>query len=171
MEMIGKGKGERGAVWVALRLPDGTVGAHANQARIGTWPRDHAVAMWSDDIVSFAKAKGLYPSASADEDFSFSAVFDPLTPLSARTCEARVWDLFRSVAGSSFGAHYLDYVQGTNLSNRMPLFIRPASPLSLNHTMWAMRQHYEDSWFDSRADLGAGPYASPYCARPIVDIS
>ena len=70
--------------------------AHANQARIRTWPRD-STALWSADVVSFAVKKGLYPASAPEEDFSFADVFDPVTVVSARLCEARVWDMFRRV--------------------------------------------------------------------------
>ena len=169
MDFIGKGPGETGAVWVAVRLPEGTVGGHANQARIRTWDwKDTSGALFSPDVVSFAVRKGLYPASARAEDFSFADVFDPITVIGARLCEARVWDLFRHVAGPSFGAQFLDHAQGANLTNRMPLFVKVQQKLSLNDTMWQMRSHYEGSWFDDREELGAGPYHSPYRARPVT---
>ena len=169
MDFIGKGPGETGAVWVAVRLPPGTVGAHANQARIRTWDwQDTSGVMWAPDIVSFAVRKGLYPASARPEDFSFADTFDPITVIGARLCEARVYDLFRQVAEPAFAEQYLDYAQGKNLTNRMPLFVKVQQKLSLNDTFWLMRSHYEGSWFDDRKELGAGPYHSPYRARPIT---
>eukprot|EP00927_Polykrikos_kofoidii_P024794 TRINITY_DN22449_c0_g1_i1.p1 TRINITY_DN22449_c0_g1~~TRINITY_DN22449_c0_g1_i1.p1 ORF type:complete len:610 (-),score=82.06 TRINITY_DN22449_c0_g1_i1:36-1670(-) len=168
MELIGRGPGEKGAVWVARRIPDGYVGAHANQARIRTFPRDSKDTLYSPDIVAFAKSKGLYPQDGTDEDFSFADVFDPITPVSARSCEARVWDMFRRVTYSGFEDQYLDYVQGVNLSNRMPLFVKVKTALHINDTMWITRSHYEGSWwFDARNDLGAVPFHSPDRVRPL----
>lgn len=89
VDWIGKGQGEKGAVWVAMKVPEGHIGGHANQARITTWARDTAVAMWAPDVVDFAVAKGLYPKTADPLAFSFADVYDPLTPLSARLCEAR----------------------------------------------------------------------------------
>lgn len=90
VDFIGKGQGQKGAVWVAMRVPDGHIGGHANQARITTWPRDDpAAALWAPDIVDFAVAKGLYPKTADPLAFSFADTFDPLTPFSARVCEAR----------------------------------------------------------------------------------
>lgn len=168
MDFIGRGPGARGAVWVARRVPDGYVGGHANQARICTFPRGSNDTLYSPDVVTFAKARGLYPEDGNDESFSFADVFDPLTPVGARSGEARVWDMFRHVAADAgFADRYLDYAQGRNLQNRMPLFVKVAKPLSLNQTMWIMRGHYEGSWFDQRNDFGATPFYTPYRVRPL----
>ena len=100
--------------------------------------------------------------------FDFSAVYDPVTAIGARYCEARVWELFRHVAlDPGFAAKYLDYAQGANLTNRMPLFVETGPHVALNTTFWQMRRHYENSWFDTTADVGAGPYHSVYRARPL----
>jgi dipeptidase len=129
MDLIGKGDYELGAVWVAIRVPEGYVGAHANQARIRTFPRnDPSNCVFASDVVSFAKAHGLY--TGADADFSFSDVYAPLEFSAARGCEMRVWSFFRAVAGAAAMDPYTDYVRGYNLSNRMPLFVRPAKKLS-----------------------------------------
>ena len=96
--------------------------------------------MWSEDIVEFAVSKGLYPAHADPLQFSFADVFDPITPLSARLCEARVWDLFQSVMGDAFAQQYLDYALGKNLSNRMPLFVRPS------HTVRASTPFARDGW-------------------------
>jgi len=166
MEMIGKGKGERGAVWVARRVPDGFVCAHANQARITTFPRGSPDTMFSPDVVTFAVSKGLYPADAPEENFSFSDIFDPVTPLGARLCEARVWELFRHVTDPSFAAQHLAYARGLNLTVRMPLWVRATTPVPLNQTMWLMRSHYRGSWFDQRGDVGAGPFHSEIRMRP-----
>lgn len=168
MDFIGRGVGEKGAVWVARRIPDGYVGSHANQARIRTFPRNSSDTLYSPDVVEFAKKKGLYPTDGKDEDFSFADVFDPITPIGARLCEARVWDIFRQILEAGFAEQYLDYAQGSNLTNRMPLFVKPVRPVSVNTTMWLMRSHYEGSWFDSRDDFGGLPFHSPYRARPLL---
>lgn len=169
MDMIGKGPGERGTVWVARRVPPGHVSAHANQARIQTWPRTNE-SLWHPDTVAFAKRKGLYPEDGADEDFSFSDVFDPVTPLSARTCELRVWNFFRQVAdpAENFGERWLDYVKGQNLTQRMPLFVRAHRAIPVNDTMWYMRTNYEGTYFDGSRDFGAGPFHSQERPRNAV---
>jgi len=167
MEMIGRGHGARGAVWVARRVPDGYVCAHANQARITTFPRDSPTdTLFSPDVVDFAVGKGLYPKEAVPEAFSFSDVFDPVTPLTARCCEARVWELFRHVAGEDFAAAHLAYARGVNLTTRMPLWVKAASKVGLNQTMWIMRSHYRGSWFDQRSDIGAGSFQSEIRMRP-----
>ena len=138
---------------------------HANQARITTWPRNSTDTLYAKDVVTFAQKNGLYPADSKPEDFDFSQVYDPVNVISARLCEARVWDLFRHVAEPGFAAQYLDYAQGKNLKNRMPLFVKAVAPIALNDTMWRMRGHYEGSWFDDRDLMDASPYHSPYRQR------
>jgi dipeptidase len=172
MELIGKGK-EKGAVWVASRVPEGHVGSTANQARTRTFARDDPDhVLYAADVVSFAKKAGLYPKDGRDEAFAFADVYDPITFTSARLAEARVWNLFRQVAGKELLDPYLDWAQGYNLSHPMPLFVPAASKLSVNDTMWHMRTHFEGTWFDNegvqRKDVGAGPGNSPYRWRPLV---
>ena len=92
MEMVSKGIYELGAVWVARRIPDGYISAHANQARIQTFPLQQSDdTMYSPDVISFARKIGLFANDQADEDFSFSDVYAPVDFVGARACEARVW--------------------------------------------------------------------------------
>ena len=124
MEIIGKGEYELGAVWVALKLPDGAVCAHANQARITTFPRDDpSTCLFAEDTISFARKIGIYDGE--DDAFSFSDVYDPVSFGGARFCEARVWSFFGSLMGEQWADQYLNYVSGANLTNRMPLFVVP----------------------------------------------
>lgn len=171
MEMIGKGPKQLGTVWVARQVPEGFVSGHANQARIRTWPREKDSNMWSKDVVQFARAQGLYSSHSTDDAFSFSDTFDPVTPAGARLCELRVWNFFRTVLPlpdrHKFASDFLDYVQGRNLTNRMPLWVQAGSDrVPVNQTMWATRSHYRDTWFDQRSDIGAAPFHSELRMRP-----
>eukprot|EP01028_Stygiella_incarcerata_P000348 TRINITY_DN1039_c0_g1_i2.p1 TRINITY_DN1039_c0_g1~~TRINITY_DN1039_c0_g1_i2.p1 ORF type:complete len:559 (-),score=96.91 TRINITY_DN1039_c0_g1_i2:2006-3682(-) len=167
MEMIGKGQGEKGAVWVARRVPDGYVCSHANQARIQKFPlNDKDNCIYADDVVSFAKKKGLYPESSPDDQFSFSDVYDPVTFEGARFCEVRVWSFFRKVTTGM--DQYLEYAKGMDLTNRMPLWVKPTKLISLNDTMHYMRDHLEDTWFDFRYDVGAEAYNMPYRWRPLT---
>ena len=168
MEMIGKGEYELGAVWVARRVPDGHVTAHANQARITTFPRDDpANCLYSADVVSFAKAHGLYPKGGSEEAFSFSDVYAPLTFSGARGCEARAWSFFRSVVGAAELDKYVDYVSGRNLTHRMPWSFVPAQKVSHRDLMRLMKDHYEGTALDFSQDVGAGPFHAPYRWRPM----
>jgi len=166
MELIGKGHWEKGIVWVALRVPDGHVHAHANQARITTFlPCDDASqCMSAVDTVSFAIARGYWNSTVDDASFSFSDIYDPVTFSGARFCEARVWHIFSVIADpSEFDpAQYLDYAKGANLTNRMPLFVKPKKTLSRDDVHSLMSGHYEGTWFDPYKDVGAGAEHSPY---------
>ena len=104
------------SVWVAMRVPDGYVTGHANQARIQTFPLDSSEdCLYSADVVTFAQKIGLYPVSSPPESFSFSDVYDPVTFSGARFCDARVWSFFSAVMGQEWSDRYLDYAMGYNL--------------------------------------------------------
>lgn len=162
MEIIGKGNISQGSVWVATRIPDGFVSAHANQARTRTFAwNDSDTVRYSTDVASFARSIGAYEGT--DAEFSFSDVYDPLTFHGARYGEARVFSLFSKIAALEENIEsYLDYARGYNLSNRMPLFVRVAHKLSVNDSIWLMRDHFEGTWFDTSQDVGAGAWHLPY---------
>ncbi len=165
LEMIGKGPGNKGAVWVARRIPDGYICGHANQARITTFPlNDPENCIYSPDVISFARQKGFFKGE--DKDFSFCDAYAPINFEAARFCEARVWSGFnRLVSGMD---KYLDYAMGTNLKNRMPLWIKPDKKVSVHDIMELMRDHYEGTPMDMTQDVGAGPYKCPYRWRPMT---
>lgn len=167
MELIGKGEGEKGAVWVALKIPDGYISGHANQARITTFPKnDPDNCLFSPDVISFARKKGWYEGS--DSEFSFSDVYAPVDFGGARFCEARVWAGFNKVATGM--EEYVDYAKGlikyddTNnfATNRMPLWIKPDKKLSVRDVQNMMRDHYQGTELDMTQDVGAGPFALPY---------
>ncbi|MDP4281960.1 MAG: C69 family dipeptidase [Bacteroidota bacterium] len=171
LEMIGKGDGQLGAVWVARRVPEGYVCGHANQARITQFPlNDPENCIYSPDVISFARSKGYFDGK--DEEFSFSDTYNPLTFGGARGCEARVWSMFNRInAGMS---KYEDYAMGKleigkwgYCTNRMPLWIKPDHKLTLHEVMQLMRDHYEGTKMDMTKDIGGGPYACPYRWRPM----
>lgn len=165
LEMIGKGVGNKGAVWVARRVPDGFICGHANQARISTFPlNDPENCLYSKDVISFARSKGYFQGK--DEDFSFCDAYAPLTFDAARFCEARVWSGFNRVTKGM--DKYLDYAMGKNLKNKMPLWVKPDRKLSVDDVMEIMRDHFEGTPMDMTKDPGAGPYACPYRWRPLT---
>ncbi len=165
MEMIGKGVGNKGAVWVAVRIPDGYVSGHANQSRITTFPlNDTMNCYYSKDVISFAKSKGYFKGK--DEEFSFCDAYAPVDFEAARFCEARVWSLFNKV--SSGMGKYLDYAKGENLKNKMPLWVKPTNKISVYDVMNAMRDHYEGTPLDMTKDWGAGAYSCPVRWRPLT---
>jgi len=167
LEMIGKGEGEKGAVWVAVKIPDGYVSSHANQARIRTFPQNKPdLCVFAPDVISFARRKGLFPQDAPDSEFSFSDTYNPLTFGGARFCEGRVWSFFNKV-NSNMG-QYLNYVQGRNLTNRMPLYIKPDNKISLNDSMNYLRDHFEGTWLDFSNDVGAEAHNAPYRWRPLT---
>jgi len=172
MELIGKGckldaKGEntrKGIVWVARRIPDGYVSAHANQARITTFPKDDPEnCLYSPDVVSFAREMGYYDGP--DADFSFCDAYAPLDFGALRACEARVWAFFRTVADDM--DQYVDYAMGHNKGNRMPLWVKPRAKVSPKTVFDCMRDHYEGTPMDMTTDIGAGGHNCPYRWRPM----
>ena len=172
MELIGKGfkddgKGgnaRKGIVWVACRIPDGYVSAHANQARITTFPKDDPEnCLYSPDVISFAREMGYYDGP--DADFSFSDAYAPLDFGGMRACEARVWAFFRTVADDM--DRYTDYAMGHNKNNRMPLWVKPRAKVSPKTLFDCMRDHYEGTPMDMTTDLGAGGHNCPYRWRPM----
>ena len=181
LEIIGKGPEDKGAVWVARKIPDGYVSGHANQARIRTFPladEDNSITysdideiddpeintVYADDVISFARDHGWYDGK--DEDFSFSDTYAPMTFGGARFCEVRVWSFFKDVKDNM--DQYLEYVKGHDLDNRMPLWIKPDRKLGARDLMNFMRDHLEGTELDMRKDFGAGPFERPYRWRPLT---
>lgn len=164
MELIGKGPGNKGIVWVARRIPDGYICAHANQARITTFPKDDPEnCLYAPDVISFAREKGYF--TGGDDDFSFSDAYAPLNFSAMRGCEARVWSFFRTFADDM--DKYVDYAMGYNADNRMPLWVKPSAKISPKQVFDAMRDHYEGTPMDMTKDLGAGGHGLPYRWRPM----
>ncbi|MGV8962970.1 MAG: dipeptidase [Candidatus Saccharimonadaceae bacterium] len=164
MELIGKGVGNKGAVWVAERIPDDCVSAHANQARIQQFPlADSKNCIYSPDVISFAREKGYY--SGNDTDFSFAQAYAPLDFGALRFCEARVWSFFNHVNKDM--AKYVTYAKGET-TDPMPLYIKPDKKLSVQEIQKFMRDHYEDTDLDWRNEYGAGPFNSPYRWSPLT---
>ncbi|MDR0603468.1 MAG: C69 family dipeptidase [Bacteroidales bacterium] len=194
MEIVGKGKkildkngnpdpkkNTKGAVWVAMRIPDGYICGHANQARITSFPKEDGKksisfknvskiftptveVIYSEDVISYARGIGLF--TGKDEEFSFSDTYAPLNFSAARTCESRVWSGFRK-ANPAEMAKYEDYARGDNLKNRMPLWIKPDRLLGIEDVMDMMRDHFQGTSMDMTKDKGAGPFVCPYRWRPM----
>lgn len=163
MEMIGKGPGIRGAVWVAVRVPDDCISAHANQARIQQFDmNDKENCMYSPDVISFAREKGYFDGVN--KDFSFAKAYAPLDFGARRYCEARVWSYFNMFTDQ--GGAYLPYIQGET-DEPMPLFVKPNRKISVQDVQNAMRDHYEGTPLDISNDFGAGPYKIPYRLSPL----
>jgi len=179
MELIGKGAGEKGIVWVARRVPDGYICSHANQARISTFPLDDPEnCLYAPDVISFAKAKGYFDGE--DKDFSFCDAYAPLDFGGMRACEARAWSAFNILCEGQFtfedengkevtvpANHYLPYAMGYDTSLRFPLFVKPSKKISVKDVAEVMRDHYEGTPMDMTQDIGAGGNALPYRWRPM----
>ena len=183
-EIIGKGPGNKGALWVARRIPDGYICGHANQARIQTFPlatgKKNCIALtskdlsrifdpivecvYASDVIDFARTRKLF--MGTDQEFSFSDTYNPITFSGARMCEIRVWSFFKSVNKDM--DQYTNYVSGHDLSKRMPLWIKPDRKISNYDMMNFMRDHLEGTIFDMRKDIGAGPFGLPYRWRPLT---
>lgn len=180
MEIIGKGE-EKGAIWVAIRIPDGYISGHANAARIQTFPlrdgkksitdkdwkklnKPEVEVIYKHDIITFAKKKGYF--TGKDKDFDFSAAYAPVDFSAARICDLRVWAMFNEVCDDM--DQYWDYVTGKDLEHaRMPLYVKPNRKISLTDMMSFMRNHYQGTELDKTQDIGADPFGSPYRCNPL----
>ena len=166
MELIGKGKVEKGAVWVATRVPDDCIAAHANQARITTINfKDKENWMWSKDVVKFARKQGYY-TGKKDEDFNFQEAYAPYDFSGLYVCEARVWSFFRKFSNDM--DKYFDFASGKTFvgtggkyaGERMPLYIKPNHKVSAQELKNCMRDQYEGTPLDITQGLDAGPWNS-----------
>lgn len=194
MELIGKGSNmvtdkknnskynaSKGAVWIAVRIPDGYISAHANQARINIFkPEDKKTSIssknlkliespeidfvYASDVISFARAKGYF--TGKDQEFSFSDIYAPLTFDNVRFCEIRVWSAFKDVNKEM--NKYYDYAKGDITKERMPLYIKPDRKLTPSDLMQFKRDYLQGTDLDMSKDAGAGPFHSPYRWRPLT---
>lgn len=164
MEMIGKGKGQKGAVWAAVRIPDDCVAAHANQSRITRLSQyDKKSVLCSKDVIKFAREKGYF--TGKDSEFSFRDAYAPNDFSAVRYCDARVWSIFNRLCDGM--DKYVDYAAGKDLKGEMPLYMKPKKPVTLQDVMNGMRDHYENTPFDIRDEVGAGPHNMPYRPTPL----
>lgn len=180
-EITSKGS-EKGAVWVARRVPEGYICGHANQARITTFPLEgkrvknsisskhidrimdkEVECVYSEDVASFARKNGWF--SGKDEDFSFADTYNPLTFSGLRGCEARVYAMFNRVADGM--KRYEQFAMGDKDAERLPLWVKPNRKLSVQDCMALMRDHYEGTPMDMTQDVGAGPFHCPYRWRPM----
>jgi len=165
LEIIGTGEGRSGAVWVAVKVPDGYISAHANKARIGEFPLDDPEnCIYSDDVISFAVERGYYDPGSG-EPFRFCDVYCPPTPKNQRYADARVWSIFRRAAPSLNLSP--DYHRAVDGAQPYPLWIEPDEKLSLADVFALMRDHYEGTPYDMTEGIDAGPYNTPNRWRPM----
>lgn len=162
MEMIGKGPDIKGAVWVAVKIPDDCISAHANHSRITTFPlNDRANCMYSKDVISFAKEMGYYEGKN--RDFSFSDAYDPMSFTARRFCDSRVWSVFRKLAPDM--DKYADYILGKS-DERLPLYVKPEKKISMQELKNLMRDHFEDTPLSMTKDPGAEPFDAAFRYAP-----
>lgn len=166
MEMIGKGPGRKGTVWVAVRIPDDAICAHANQSRIRKFnQKDKKNVMFSKDCIAFAREKGWFKGK--DADFSFCEAYAYPDFSGRRFCEARVWSFFNHF--STEMNRYLPYVEGkVKDAEPMPLWIKPNRKVSVQDVQTCMRDHYEGTPFSLDKDLGQGIWNMPYRPTPLT---
>ncbi|MDE6753044.1 MAG: C69 family dipeptidase [Muribaculaceae bacterium] len=162
MEMIGKGA-EKGAVWIAVRIPDDAISGHANEPRIRKVNlKDKKNVMYSKDLIDFARKRGYFNGK--DEDFSFADAFSDHDAATRRGCDARVWSYFRRF--NKDADKYYDWCANKS-DEPMPLYIIPDRKVSLKDMQESMRDHFEGTPFDMTSDVGAGPNHVPYRWRPM----
>ena len=166
MEMVGTGNGGKGAIWVARRIPDGMICAHANRAVISTFPMDDPDnCMYSKNVISFAIEKGYY-NPKTDGEFRFNDVYCPATPADLRYCSTRVWSMFNRAAPSLKLS--TDFHRGIKGAESYPLWIKPDKKLGTKDIFNLIRDHYEGTPFDMTQGFDAGPFNNPNRNRPLV---
>ena len=167
MEMMGKGAGSKGAVWVALRIPDDAVCAHANQSRIGKFNmKDKKNVMYAKDVVSFARSKGWFQGK--DADFSWKMAYAKPDFSGRRFCDARAWAMLNHFYDMS---PYLDWALGKNPDAQdMPLWVVPNKKVSVKDVENVMRDHYEGTPLSvaDGSDIGGGIWEMPYRPTPLM---
>ena len=183
MEIIGKGPDRKGAVWVALRIPDDCICAHANLSRIRQFPlekkrsfksissknlrhinRPEVECVYAHDVITLARELGYY--SGADDRFSFRDAYCPIDFENVRYADARVWSFFRHHTAADEMDKYLPYINGHfDQCDHLPLWIKPNQPLSLRDLQADMRDHFEGTPLDMTADMTAGPWGMP--VRPL----
>ena len=167
MEMMGKGAGSKGAVWVALRIPDDAVCAHANQSRIGKFNmKDKKNVMYAKDVVSFARSKGWFQGK--DADFSWKMAYAKPDFSGRRFCEARAWSMLNHFYDMT---PYLDWALGKNPDAQdMPLWVVPNKKVSVQDVENVMRDHYEGTPLSvaDGSDIGGGIWEMPYRPTPLM---
>ena len=178
MDLVGKGADDKGIVWVARRIPDGYICAHANQARITTFPlEDPGNCLFAPDVISFAREKGWFDGE--DAEFSFRDAYNPLNFGGARGCEARAWSAFNILCDGTFtyeengreisrpADDWLEFAMGYDLDGEMPLFVKPSRKITMKDVADVMRDHFEGTPMDMTRDIGAGGNGLPYRWRPM----
>jgi dipeptidase len=165
LEIVGTGPGGQGAVWVAIRVPDGEISVHANQARIGVFPKDDpANCLYSKNVEQFAIEKGYYDPASG-KPFHFADAYAPEDAKSKRVCASRVWAVLRRAAPSlNLSA---DYHRGIHEAAPYPWSVKPDRKLSVADVMSLMRDHFQGTEFDMTQGPDAGEYGLPRRWRPL----
>lgn len=164
MDMIGKGPGNTGALWVARRIPDGYISGHANAPRIHTFPQNDKNTLYAPDVISFAREQGWFDGD--DADFDFADTYGPPDFGALRFCDARVWCMYNRAAPSLQLSP--DRAMGKEGAEPYPLWIKPDRKLTVADVMGFMRDHFEGTPLDMTQDVGAGPYKLPYRWRPLT---
>lgn len=165
LEMVGCGAGSKAVAWVAVRIPDNAISAHANQSRIRKFDqKDKKNVMFSKNCITFARKKGWF--TGKDADFSFAATYCPPDFGALRYCEARVWSFFNHFTGGF--DKYLPYAMGENPdADPMPLWVVPDKKLGLQDVLNVLRDHYEGTPMALDSDPGQGIYETPYRPTPL----
>ena len=166
MEMMGTGPGSKGVVWVAMRIPDDAICAHANQSRIGKFDmKDKKNVLHSKNVISYARKMGWFSGKDADFSWKNTYAFPDFS--GRRACDARAWSFFNRFK-KGFD-RYLPWALGKDPNAEdMPLWVVPDRKLSVHDVEMAMRDHYENTpmALDS-ANIGGGVYQMPYRPTPL----
>lgn len=164
MEMMGcGGDAKQKVVWVAVRIPDGMISGHANQARIGQFSTYNTEVITSKNCIKFARSKGWF--TGTDKEFNWKMAYDAPDFGGRRFCEARVWSYFNHFTDMS---KWLLWALGKDPNAEdMPLWVSPNKKIEVSDMQNSMRDHYEGTALSMNEDLGQGNWDMPYRPTPL----
>ena len=164
LEMQGcAGDKKQKVVWVAVRIPDGMISAHANQSRIGQFSTYNTEVITSKNCISFARSKGWF--TGKDKDFNWKMTYAAPDFGGRRWCDARVWSYLNHFKDMS---RWLPWALGKDPNAEdMPLWIAPDKKVDLPKMEACMRDHYEGTPLSLDKDIAQGIWDSPYRPTPL----
>lgn len=165
LELIGKGKTDPGAVWVARRVPDGYISGHANHSRIHTFPLYESTTIYSPDVITFARNQGYFNGKDSDFDFSRTYAITDMGAL--RGCDGRVWSYYNRFLPNGEADKWIGWITKGE-GEILPLWVKPEREISTHDLKEMMRDHFEGTPLDMTLDIGAGPFDVPYRWRPLT---
>jgi dipeptidase len=163
IEMCGGNLSETESLWVAEKVPDGTVFAASNIFRIREIEPDNPDILYSKNLFEVAEKNGWWSAQNKTLDWlstvSNGEYSHPYYSLS------RIWSIYNRISPSQ---NFSPYVEDS-FSREYPFSVSPDHPLNETEIFSIFRDHYEGTVFDLTTGIAAGPYGDPYRIRGKFD--